>query len=124
MTTFKNFIQRKSSTRMIAIAGIILLVIVFSAASANSTLDLVEGQTTIHFTAEQGYVWLPGKCVTVHWNAEGIREIYLNGEGQIGSGQQQVCVTTQTQPTLRVKFLDDTQKDYSLPITILLLNPL
>jgi lysophospholipase L1-like esterase len=124
MAVIKKFISRKSSAALIGIVGIILLVFIFRTASTNATVDATENQATIHFAAEQGYVWLPGDCVTVHWNADDIREIYLNGTGEIGSGQQQICVNTQMKPTLTIKFLDDSQKDYALPITILLLNPL
>ncbi len=124
MTVFKQFIRRKSSAVVLSIIGVVLLIIVFAGASANAVLDASENQASIHFTAERGYIWLPGECLTVRWNVDGIREIYLNGEGQVGSGQREICVNTQTQPTLSVKFLDDSQKDYALTITILLLNPL
>jgi lysophospholipase L1-like esterase/multisubunit Na+/H+ antiporter MnhC subunit len=119
-----NILRRKSSAFFIAVLGLGLLVAVLAVSSSRASIDVQENQATIHFAAEYGYVWLPGDCLTVRWKTDRIREIYLNGTGQIGEGQQQFCVDSQTLPTLTVKFLDGSQQDYVLPVTILLINPL
>lgn len=48
-----------------------------------------------HFRADRTSV-RPGECTTLRWYVEGIKEVYLDGHGQVGHGSQQVC-PSQTQ---------------------------
>lgn len=39
---------------------------------------------SVHIAATTDRVIIPGQCVMVTWALEGIREVYLNGQGRSG----------------------------------------
>jgi lysophospholipase L1-like esterase len=119
----RNPLNRQSTAGIVGITGLLILLALWLTSSSRSSLNVQTGQAAVAFSADSGTVWLPGDCLIVRWHADGIREIYLNGQGIIGEGERRVCVDAQTMPTLRVKFLDGSQQDYNLPITILLISP-
>ena len=55
----------------------------------------------IEFWADQ-YQIRRGECTTLHWRAQNIREIYFEGQGVGGAGDQQACPQQTTTYTLRV----------------------
>jgi 4-amino-4-deoxy-L-arabinose transferase-like glycosyltransferase len=47
-----------------------------------------------------------GGCTWLHWAVEGVREVYLDGEGIVGYGKRQVCPTTASRYELRAIQVD------------------
>jgi lysophospholipase L1-like esterase len=88
-----------------------------------TTIDTTRDAATIHFSANHWLVFSNNTCITVDWAVEHIREVYLNGDGVIGSGEQPVCVHLNSQFALRVVFQDGKDKIYKLNIPILLTYP-
>ncbi|MCC7452092.1 MAG: hypothetical protein IT324_32105 [Anaerolineae bacterium] len=89
---------------------------------ADPTIDTTHGDAYIFLAADRAFVWNNG-CITVRWRVENNREVYLNGEGKAGSGQQPVCLSAGEQPVLWVVFKDGTSQQYRLPITVLFTAP-
>ncbi len=79
--------------------------------------DSRDGQR-VAFTAERARVLLPGQCVSVTWEAEGISAIYLDHEGIGGEGSASICPAGAYYPTFRVVAPDGSSHIYTLPVSI------
>ncbi len=90
------------------------------------SFETSEGQATIALRADRRSVAFPGDCVTLSWSVDGIREVYINGEPTLGDDSRQRCITLEpdSQPLLRVVLQDGTIREYPLPISITIRNPL
>ncbi|MBI4675351.1 MAG: hypothetical protein HY741_27215 [Chloroflexi bacterium] len=44
-----------------------------------------------------------GQCTVLHWRTEFVQAVFLNGQGVVGDGDQQVCPRTTTTYTLQVQ---------------------
>jgi hypothetical protein len=77
------------------------------------------GAATVNVSANRHYLLLPGECVTVRWDVQHIKAVYLNGQGQVGSGEAVQCPTAGAVPELRVIFQDDSEQRYRLDVVIL-----
>jgi hypothetical protein len=73
--------------------------------------------TTISFWADKEQIKL-GKCTIIHWDVEGIKQVYFDGTGVTGHETRQVCPTADTTYTLHVVLLDDTTADYYVKIKV------
>ncbi|MBC7814462.1 MAG: hypothetical protein H7175_25120, partial [Burkholderiales bacterium] len=72
-------------------------------------------ESTVFFAAERDVIIFPNQCVNVRWSVDGIREVYLNGQGQVGAGEQCVTFNESAQgPRLGVIFNDGTGREYFL----------
>jgi hypothetical protein len=72
----------------------------------------------IEFTAD-AYQVAKGACTTLHWRAENVQAVYLNGEGVAGVDSKSVCPQVPTTYTLRVVSKDGTSASRSLTIAVL-----
>ena len=50
----------------------------------------------VYFSANRQVILNAGDCVTLRWQVENIRAVYLNGEAQIGMGEKPLCITSET----------------------------
>jgi uncharacterized membrane protein len=50
-----------------------------------------------------------GDCTWLHWQADNVREVYLDGEGVVGHDERQVCPTVTTRYKLKVIRQDTTE---------------
>jgi lysophospholipase L1-like esterase len=105
-------------------SGILGIITLLSLLPLPTTIDTMNDNATIRFSANHWLVLSRGSCITVSWQVEHIREVYVNGEGVIGSGEKSACIDRDTQPALRVVFVDGTEKIYKLDIPILLTQPI
>ena len=48
---------------------------------------------TVQISADRAWVSAPGDCVTIQWEVEGIKSIYIDNEGKPGWGEMPFCVT-------------------------------
>ncbi len=51
------------------------------------------GGAAIDISADRGWTLLPGDCVTIQWEVEGIKSIYIDNEGEPGWGEKAFCPT-------------------------------
>jgi hypothetical protein len=59
-----------------------------------------------------------GSCTWLHWAVEGVREVYLDGEGLVGYGRREVCPTTTRQHQLKVIHLDGSPSLRQIEISV------
>ena len=116
--------RRANAALLFALAIVLSLPLIYLYSQSQPiSLNLSEGSATIRFSADRNSVIFPGQCVTVSWNVEGIRAMYLNGMGRVGRGTQELC-TFGVNPSLYIEFQDDTSRDYTLPVERLYKQPL
>ena len=66
-------------------------------------IDLVFGDTTIKMAADRAWTYFPGGCVNISWELEGIKSLYIEGEGKIGQGEIPYCPSINvTSPLIEV----------------------
>jgi hypothetical protein len=70
-----------------------------------------------HFRADRTII-RPGECTTLRWDVEGIKEVYLDGHGQVGHGAQQVCLTQTQTFTLTIVQRDGQRVPHTLTIQV------
>ncbi len=85
--------------------------------------DTTVGEATIHFESSEPRVLFPGQCTRLSWNVEHIKAVYINDRGHIGQDSKISCNTDRL-PTMRVNFLDETERQFRAPIERLYTNPL
>lgn len=71
----------------------------------------------INFRSDAPYV-NAGGCTTLRWDVEGVREIYLDGQGVTGHGSQQVCPCQPSTYTLRVVKTDGSSVEQQVFIDV------
>ncbi|MBW4438648.1 MAG: glycosyltransferase family 39 protein [Pleurocapsa minor GSE-CHR-MK-17-07R] len=115
--------QRSSAIifRVCVGAAAIILALFFLVRPAVVVTD-VRGAATVRFEAPTDLVIFTSDCLEISWQVEGIRELYLNGQGVVGVGAQIVC-RFDAPPSLRVVFLDGSEAIYTLPVRIAVLHP-
>jgi len=58
------------------------------------------------------------QCTWLHWEAEGVSEVYLGGEGVLGRAHRQVCPVASTSYELEVVHLDGTVTQHIVEIEV------
>ncbi len=99
---------------LVIVTGVLLL----NHNQAAQPLQLQDNSPTssVLVTASRDRMLFPAQCVYVTWRLEGIREVYLNGHGEIGQGAGESC-TVGKPPVFRVVFQDGHEATYALPVT-------
>lgn len=77
-----------------------------------------QGAATVQFRAERQAVLLPGQCVPVRWQVDGVTAVYLGRDGQGGVGEGSACLDGTARPTLAVSFVDGRRIAYPLDVVI------
>jgi hypothetical protein len=73
---------------------------------------------SMEFIADE-YQVVKGACTVLHWQAQGVRAVYLNEEGVAGEDTRSVCPQATTTYVLRVVSVDNTSDSRSLTIAVL-----
>lgn len=60
----------------------------------------------------------PGTCTWLRWDAQNVREVYLQGRGVIGQGQQEVCPAETTTYTLLIIHQDSSVSNRMVEIQV------
>ncbi len=75
------------------------------------------GGTTIEISADRAWTLYPGDCVQLSWQLEGIKSLYIEGEGQIGWGEMPFCpAINATSPTIEITAENGIYRDPQLTI--------
>lgn len=114
-------LQERLNPRYIAagigcIAAVVLLFIALKPGTYR--LHEVVNGAEIQFSADRAWVSSGSECVTIMWTVEGIREVFVDEQGVIGTGQIENCQPLTTQNRLRVVFQDGQTKEYKLDIRL------
>ena len=93
MTSFSRLsIPRRRLAAGLALALLLAaLAAVIIANSAAPSLNLSLGEMDIDIRAERAWSLYPGDCPLIQWQLEGIQALYIDGKGEIGSGEKRFC---------------------------------
>lgn len=72
---------------------------------------------TINFRVDQSSL-TTGSCTWLRWDVDNVREVYLDGQGVAGHGQQQICPTTTTTYRLQIVHQDGRSEEKTLTVTV------
>ena len=93
--------QRIALVALLIFASALLLLTILNTLAP--AIDLVYGDTTIKITADRAWTYFPGDCVNISWELEGIKSLYIEGEGKIGQGEVAFCPSINaTSPLIEV----------------------
>lgn len=115
-----QFIRVLSAVGLVACALFWLYLILLP---APIIIDTEKAGGQVYFSANRNVILASGDCVLLRWQVDRIRNVYLNGQAQIGAGESEMCIAGEM-PTLTVEFQDDSQQDFQLGITTLSTSPL
>lgn len=121
----------KLSTRRVGLGLIVLTlvaVVIFASAQFLSpgaaTLSLRFSGAQILFSADRRMVFAANDCVTLRWEVENIREIYVDDTSTLGEGTARSCPTPERLPSVRLVFADGSTAEFELPIQFFIEQPL
>ncbi len=78
-------------------------------------IDTAFGGATVKITADRAWTILPGQCVNIVWEMEGIQSLYVDGRGKIGWDEMAFCPSLYS-PSLQFEI---TTKDGSTRLILL-----
>ena len=88
-------LQKLRGVHLLALAGFALLIcgllLLMVVGTPAPVINLEYGDTTIEISADRAWTLLPGDCVDILWQLEGIKSLYIEGYGRIGSGEMTFC---------------------------------
>ncbi len=72
---------------------------------------------TVKITADRAWTILPGQCVNIVWEMEGIQSLYVDGQGKIGWGEMAFCpALISASPQFEVTSANGEERPLSLDI--------
>ncbi len=75
-------------------AGILLVLLALTIVGTPSPqIDTEFSGARINISADRAWSIFPGDCLTLRWEVEGIKSIYIDGQGKIGWGEMAFCPT-------------------------------
>ncbi len=122
---FKNtlFFRQLSSTGLFFAAGLgLILLVLYVVIPQPVTIADSNGEYRLRFWVDDSVLFKPGDCVKVHWEADGIQAIFIDGEGKIGSDSQTTCPENMYTPRAQVIRQDGTETIYDISLHYALLN--
>ena len=87
----------RSPTARALLVLIAVLLVLLALAIHNSPAPRIEsefGGATVEIRADRAWLLLPGDCLTIAWDLEGIHSLYIDGQGKIGWGEIAYCPST------------------------------
>ncbi len=76
----------------LALVGISLVLLVDAIAGASPPKIKTDfGGATVDISADKAWSLFSGDCLTIRWNLERIKSIYIDGQGKIGWGEIEYC---------------------------------
>ncbi|MYD11951.1 MAG: hypothetical protein F4X02_18130 [Chloroflexi bacterium] len=89
---FGHFLARRRVSALLAtVAALLVLLALAIHFTPRPQIESSFGGATVSLAADRAWTLLPGQCSTVRWTLEGIQSIYINGEGNVGSGELEFC---------------------------------
>ena len=73
------------------VAGLFLLLVLAIAGTPAPSIETTFGDASVEIAADRAWVFLPGECVAMNWNLDGIQSLYIDGRGAIGWGEMIYC---------------------------------
>ena len=77
-------------------------------------------RASVDIAADRGWTVLPRQCVTITWDLEGIKSVYIDGQGKIGWGEIEYCPSlTSRSPDFEITLQTGEAKTFTLDIHFL-----
>jgi hypothetical protein len=91
--------------------------------TAPLTVDITDGEATIHFETDRSRLLFPGQCARLSWDVRGVETVYVNQKERSAQDSTTTC-DTDSLPTLSVITRNQNALDYPLPVEKLYFHPL
>ena len=103
---------------LLAVLGFVLILLTLSIARTSPPNVKTEfGGATVEISADKAWSLFSGDCVTIRWNLEGIKSIYIDGQGEIGLGEIEFCPSlSAASPQLEITAQDGSLNVFTLDI--------
>ncbi|MCZ7543613.1 MAG: carboxypeptidase-like regulatory domain-containing protein [Anaerolineae bacterium] len=75
------------------------------------------GTGTVAFYADRTTI-NAGECITVTWSTANVQAVFYEGQGVPGNSSRLVCLAASYTFRLRVLFLDSSEQEYTIPVTV------
>ncbi len=85
------FVSRISLHLLLLNAMMLLLLVLAIAGTPAPSIETTFGGASVEIAADRAWVLLPGQCVTITWDLEGIHSVYIDERGAIGWGEIIYC---------------------------------
>jgi hypothetical protein len=59
-----------------------------------------------------------GACTTLHWDVEGVREVYLDGDPTVGHSSKKICPCETERHTLTVLYQNGSSEDFTVTVNV------
>ena len=108
---------RRRNLLQVFIAALVILIVLTIIGTPAPRTDTTLGGATVDLRADRAWVFVPGQCVTVSWNLEGIKSLYIDGGGKIGWGEESFCPSLKaTSPVFEITAANGEIRDFRLSI--------
>jgi hypothetical protein len=87
-------------------------------ATPDVVAPIIEGDVYIHIETNPNVI-KRGECTTISWNTLNIKEVYFEGQLNIGTNSVQRCPERGQQYGIHVIHLDGTESDHSAGVTVI-----
>lgn len=113
----------RSPTARALLVLIAVLLVLLTLAIQNAPAPRIEtefGGATVEIRADRAWALLPGNCLTITWDLEGIHSLYVDGQGKIGWGEMAYCPSLlSTSPLFEVTSANGEERTLSLDLRFL-----
>ena len=106
-----------------AIALIFISLLLQLTAPGSASHQNGPGSIRITFSTTHDLVAIPGSCLTIQWQVENVRAVYINDLLMSNQDAEEVCVSEGAMPVFRVNFNDGTAASYPIEIKFLIDQP-
>ena len=104
----------------IVLAALFLLLLAGIAGTPAPFIETEFGGASVEIAADRAWVLLPGDCVAITWELEGIHSLYIDGQGKIGWGEIAYCPSLlSTSPLFEVTSANGEERTLSLDLRFL-----
>ena len=116
--TYTGYWQLRNAAGVFFGTPFLVRVVVASVSEeASVSGDASVSEVMIAFSADRTEV-VSGECVTLQWNVDNVKAVYLDEGGVDGHDSRSVCPATTTTYTLRVERLDGTTEVRQVTIVV------
>jgi lysophospholipase L1-like esterase len=100
--------------------GLLIMLAVQLIFDPGITVESNVNGATLTFSSDRSHVFAKGECVTLSWDAQNIRAIYLGERGVTGTGREIACLTNSQVFTLHIQYRDGASAVFPIYIRTLI----
>ena len=109
--------KRRRNLLLVLIAVLVILLVLAIIGTPAPKIATTFGGATVDLRADRAWVLVPGQCVAASWNLEGIKSLYIDGEGKIGWGEESYCPSLEaTSPIIEISAANGETRSFVLGV--------